>query len=61
MASSTGNTTANLHRILKRINSATHINNGAVSQDLQDDMVAHGVIKDRYPGDEMQTDDDELV
>ena len=51
-----------VQRVLKRMNSTGDINNGSSSQHLPNEEVITGdVIKDIYPGEEMQTDDDELV
>jgi hypothetical protein len=47
-------------RILKRINSEGGINT-ASQHIVDDDHITGDVIRDRYPGDEMQTDDDEIL
>ena len=47
-------------RILKRMNSDGAINT-ASQHIIDDDHITGDVIRDRYPGDEMQTDDDEIL
>jgi hypothetical protein len=42
------------------MNSTGDINNASQHM-AEDERITGDVIKDRYPGDEMQTDDDELV
>ena len=43
------------------MNSDGDINTASKNIDDDDDHITGDVIRDRYPGDEMQTDDDEIL